>query len=29
MQVQEHSLRAPDVVRFLRHLLRHIPASCW
>lgn len=25
MQVQERSLRAPDVVRFLRHLLRHIP----
>jgi transposase len=24
MQVRERSLRAPDVVRFLRHLLRHI-----
>lgn len=24
MQVQEHSLRGPDVVRFLQHLLRHI-----
>ncbi len=27
MQVQERSLRAPDVVRFLRHLLRHIPGK--
>jgi transposase len=27
MQVQERSLRAPDAVRFLRHLLRHIPGK--
>lgn len=27
MQVQDRSLRAPDVVRFLRHLLRHIPGN--
>lgn len=27
LQVQERSLRAPDVVRFLRHLLRHIPGK--
>jgi transposase len=27
MQVQERSLRGPDVVRFLRHLLRHIPGQ--
>ena len=27
VQVQERSLRAPDVVRFLRHLLRHIPGK--
>ena len=27
MQVQDHALRAPDVVRFLRHLLRHIPGK--
>jgi transposase len=27
MQVQDRSLRAPDVVRFLRHLLRHIPGK--
>ena len=27
MQVQERSLRAPDVVRFLRHLLRHLPGK--
>lgn len=26
-QVQDRSLRAPDVVRFLRHLLRHIPGK--
>jgi transposase len=25
LQVRERSLRGPDVVRFLRHLLRHIP----
>jgi hypothetical protein len=27
MQVQDRSLRAPEVVRFLRHLLRHIPGK--
>ena len=27
MQVQDRSLRAPDVVRFLRHLLRHLPGK--
>jgi transposase len=27
MQVQERSLRGPDVVRFLGHLLRHIPGK--
>ena len=27
MQVQDRSLRAPDVVRFLRHLLRHVPGK--
>jgi transposase len=27
MQVQERSLRGPDVVRFLQHLLRHIPGK--
>jgi transposase len=25
MQVEERAVRGPDVVRFLRHLLRHIP----
>ena len=25
LQMQERSLRGPDVVRFLQHLLRHIP----
>jgi hypothetical protein len=25
LQVQERALRGPDVVRFLRHLLRHLP----
>jgi hypothetical protein len=28
MQVRERSVRAPDVVWFLRHLPRHIPGSC-
>jgi transposase len=27
MQVQGRSLRGPDVVRFLQHLLRHIPGK--
>ena len=27
MQVQDRSLRAPDVVRLLRYLLRHIPGK--
>src|SRR5215218_951659 len=27
LQVRERSLRAPDVVRFLQHLLRHIPGK--
>ena len=27
MQVQDRSLRAPDVVRFLRHLLAHLPGK--
>jgi transposase len=27
MQVQEQALRGPDVVRFLQHLLRHIPGK--
>src|SRR5918912_273068 len=27
LQVQERSLRGPDVVRFLRHVLRHIPGD--
>jgi transposase len=27
VQVRERSLRAPDVVRFLQHLLRHIPGK--
>src|SRR5215210_8109603 len=27
LQVRERSLRGPDVVRFLRHLLRHIPGK--
>ncbi len=27
MQVRERSLRAPDAVQFLRHLLRHIPGK--
>ena len=29
MQVQDCSLRVPDVVRLLRRLPRHVPASCW
>jgi hypothetical protein len=27
MQVQEPALRGPQIVRFLRHLLRHIPGQ--
>ena len=27
LQVRDHALRGPDVVRFLRHLLRHIPGQ--
>jgi putative transposase len=27
LQVKERSLRGPDVVRFLRHLLRHLPGK--
>jgi transposase len=27
VQVREHALRGPDVVRFLQHLLRHIPGK--
>lgn len=27
MTVQDHSYKSPDVVRFLRHLLRHIPGK--
>jgi transposase len=27
MQVKDHALRGPDVVRFLQHLLRHIPGK--
>ena len=27
LQVRERALRGPDVVRFLRHLLRHIPGK--
>jgi transposase len=27
LQIQERSLRGPDVVRFLQHLLRHIPGK--
>ena len=27
LRVQDHAFRSPDVVRFLRHLLRHIPGK--
>jgi transposase len=27
MHVQEHPYKSPDVVRFLKHLLRHIPGK--
>jgi transposase len=27
LQVKERSLRGPDIVRFLRHLLRHLPGK--
>jgi hypothetical protein len=31
MMVQEQAYKGPDVVNFLRHLLRHIPSlvRCW
>ena len=29
MTVQERPYKGPDVVNFLRHLLRHILVSCW
>lgn len=27
MQVQDHAYKSPDIVRFLQHLLRHIPGK--
>ena len=27
LQVQDHAYRSPDVVQFLRHLLRHLPGK--
>jgi transposase len=27
LQMQDHPYRSPDIVRFLRHLLRHIPGK--
>ena len=27
MLVQEHPYKSPDIVRFLKHLLRHIPGK--
>jgi transposase len=27
LQVKERALRGPDIVRFLRHLLRHVPGK--